>query len=227
MKRANSFVEQVRAHARARFGDNLLAVYLLGSLAHGGYSAGCSDIDVALFFRPGYEADLAALRADLRAVDLTLESRLSIFWSTPGFVGGRFPALDRIDLLDHGVLIDGEAIDGLPRPDRAAIESQLRAHATGYWASLTADFSGDRPADKELSRCVLYPARLLYTWQSGEMASNDVAVQWLNEHPVEGLDLAPINLAMRVRRGQQALGGLDRWRPLLERQYAVCIAQIG
>ncbi|HGG57314.1 MAG TPA: hypothetical protein ENK31_05915 [Nannocystis exedens] len=227
MKCALRFVSKVQAHARARFGDDLLAVYLLGSLAHGGYSADCSDIDVALFFRPGYEADLDALRASLRAVDGMLESRLSIFWSTPGFIGGRFPALDRIDLLDHGVLIDGEAIDDLPRPGREAIEAQLRAHATGYWASLTADFSGDRPADKELARCVLYPARLLYTWQSGEMASNDVAVQWLNAHPVEGLDLAPINLAMRVRQGEQAIRGLDIWRPLLEHQYAVCIAQIG
>jgi predicted nucleotidyltransferase len=227
MRRARTFARQVATRAAARFGDELLAVYMLGSLAHGGYSAGCSDIDVALFFRSGVDPELGALRAELGALEETLEARLSIFWSTPGFVGGRFPALDQIDLLDHGVLIHGAALDNLPRPNRAAIEAQLRAHATGYWATLTAAFSGERPADKELARCVLYPARLLYTWRTGAMASNDAAVAWLTAHPVDGLELGPMNLAMKVRRGQRALSGLDAYRPLLQRQYAASLAEIG
>jgi len=113
---------------RAALGPRLLAAYALGSLAHGGFSALVSDVDLAVVLRdpPGTD-DPDRLRAVAEAVKAggsPLHQRLSVFWATPSMLrgdvaGGRLPPLDRLDLLEHGRLLAGEDIRaGLPAPDR-------------------------------------------------------------------------------------------------------------
>jgi predicted nucleotidyltransferase len=112
--------DAVAAYTRV-LGKRLLAAYALGSLAHGGFSPLVSDVDLALILTdPLGKTDSARVKAvawGLRAKGSTLHKRLSVFWGTPsslaGWVsGGRFPALDRLDLLEHGLLLRGEELRG-------------------------------------------------------------------------------------------------------------------
>ncbi|MBI3000828.1 MAG: hypothetical protein HYY46_20620 [Deltaproteobacteria bacterium] len=52
---------------------------------------------------------------------------------------------------------------------------------------------------KRYIRCLLYPARLVYTWDCLEINSNDRAVEYLREVKPSGLDLHPIELALECR----------------------------
>src|SRR5712691_8277888 len=101
---------------RAALGERLLAAYALGSLAHGGFSPLVSDIDLGLVVsdpirRRDARTILAVAEAN-KAKGSELGGRLSVFWGTPSTLrgernGGRFPALDRLDLLENGRLLAG------------------------------------------------------------------------------------------------------------------------
>ena len=81
-------------------------VYLLGSLAHGGFTRRYSDIDMALVTENGIDqATLEAVKTEAAALSPELATKLSIFWSNRQFSVGRFPPLDRIDYLDHAVAL--------------------------------------------------------------------------------------------------------------------------
>lgn len=122
--------EKVLAEAvdafRVALGGRLLAAYALGSLAPGGFSGLVSDIDLGLIVRdPPVPADdsMIHLVADAeKSKGSALHERLSVFRGTPatlrGEREGRFPALDRLDLIDNGRLLTGsdDARRGLPRP---------------------------------------------------------------------------------------------------------------
>jgi hypothetical protein len=136
--------------ARRCLGGRLLAAYALGSLAHGGFSALVSDIDLALVLADPIQAadagTLLAVAADVRAVGSPLHARLSVFWGTPGSLasgaGGRFPPLDRLCLLEHGRLLIGADVRmGLPRPDR----SELLVAGAEFALDALADHVIDRP----------------------------------------------------------------------------------
>jgi hypothetical protein len=98
------------------FGRRLLAAYALGSLAHGGFSALVSDVDLGIVLAdPRVLSDEAELRSVVelvRSEGSALHERLSLFWGTPSTLaghatGGRFPPFDRLDLLEHGRLLFG------------------------------------------------------------------------------------------------------------------------
>jgi predicted nucleotidyltransferase len=122
--------EAVAAYTQA-LGERLVAAYALGSLAHGGFSPLVSDVDLALILadplRPTDSVRVAAVAWFLKAKGSALHDRLSVFWGTPSSLagrvpGGRFPPLDRLELLEHGRLLQGEdARGGLvpPRRDEA------------------------------------------------------------------------------------------------------------
>ena len=103
--------EAVEAY-RVALGGRLLAAYALGSLAHRGFSELVSDIDLGLIVSdPPLPADDSMIRvvADAeKSKGSALHKRLSVFWGTPATLrgelgGGRFPALDRLDLMgNHG-----------------------------------------------------------------------------------------------------------------------------
>src|SRR5438093_12121004 len=79
----------------------LLGSYLIGSLAHGGFSRRYSDIDVAVITERGLTPPaLERLRARAASVSAELAPKLSIFWTDRGFSIGRFPPLDCADYLD-------------------------------------------------------------------------------------------------------------------------------
>jgi hypothetical protein len=178
--------------ARATWGPRLLAAYALGSLAHGGFSALVSDVDLGLVLAdPLSDADaarVADLGAALRASSLPLAERLSVFWGSPASLrgavdAGRFPPHDRLDLLLHGRLLAGRDVRAglLMLTTRelvlAAARQALRSLATpqvlaeiAHPAGLVAQ--GPRP----LTKRVLFPVRFLYTARTGALGRNHDAV---------------------------------------------------
>jgi predicted nucleotidyltransferase len=197
---------------RSALGERLLAAYALGSLAHGGFSASVSDIDLGLVLSdPISSRDARTIRAvaDVqKARRSDLGERLSVFWGTPSTLrgesrGGRFPALDRLDLLENGRLLAGaDARGGLPRPSanellitgaEFALEYLAGAPRRGRsgwlkgWARLVlrrADAVQEIrcPATllergmRRVTKLVLFPVRFRFTAQTGHVGSNEAAV---------------------------------------------------
>src|SRR5689334_15983309 len=113
--------------ARQQWRDRLVCAFALGSLAHGGFSA-ASDIDVGfLFSDPLIASDtdgVEKLVASVKESGRPFADRLSVFWGSVdslnhGSQGGRFPPLDRLDLIKYGRLLAGTDVRGkLKTPSR-------------------------------------------------------------------------------------------------------------
>lgn len=202
--------EAVSAY-RSVLGDRLLGAYALGSLAHGGFSPLVSDIDLGLIvsdpIRPGDAGTIEAIAEAEKAKGSDLHARLSVFWGTPSTLrgelsGGRFPALDRLDLLESGRLLSGsdEARHGLPRPTAEELIVTGAEFALDFLAGVRepAAVGGDvlgsmrfahEDAVQEIrsphllvgrgvrrvTKLVLFPVRFLYTAATGQVGTNDAA----------------------------------------------------
>jgi predicted nucleotidyltransferase len=196
---------------RAALGDRLVAAYALGSLAHGGFSPLVSDIDLGLIVAdPIRDSDLDTIQAVAdgeKGKRAQLSERLSVFWGTPSTlrgerVGGRFPALDRLDLLENGRLLAGtEARAGLSRPGTDELLITGADFALDFLAGVrgrrhpAAEGLGSlRPAGadaveeirapelllrhgvRRLTKLVLFPVRFLFTAATGRVGTNADAV---------------------------------------------------
>jgi hypothetical protein len=117
---AGDFANRIVPLWHAELGPELLGAYLLGSLAHGGFTRRYSDIDVAVITEAGLsEPALDHIRGTATALSAEWGARLSVFWADRGFTRGRFPPLDRVDYLDHGVtLMEREKV----RPKRPSLD---------------------------------------------------------------------------------------------------------
>jgi hypothetical protein len=191
-------------------GSRLIAGYALGSLAHGGFSPLVSDVDLGLVMRDPVRAkDRVTIRGvarSVRAGGSVLDERLSVFWGTPATLqgqrgGGRFPPLDRLDLLDYGRLLTGRDVrSAVARPDRAELLVAGAEFALGYlggaaklpdrlrgWARLRRQ---DDVLDeirtpsrlvsrgpRRLTKIVLFPVRFLFTADTGQVGTNTVAAE--------------------------------------------------
>lgn len=200
---AFSTLQAVAEFSQSSFGERFLAGYAMGSLARGGFSPLVSDVDFGLILAGGLtrtdEQTVADIAASARACQWPLAERLSIFWSSReqlqgACTGGRFPPFDRLDLLDHGVLLAGtECRVGMVRPTTAMLEIDGLEFALDYLATPTRVAEFLDPAqivDKGplyLSKTVLFPARFLYTSQTGLVAGNDNASAYYVSH-FEGPD---------------------------------------
>jgi predicted nucleotidyltransferase len=184
---ALKFADALASSFRAQLGEQLIGAYLIGSLAHGGFSRRYSDIDMALITEVALDtAALATLRSLAAECDTTLSQKLSVFWSDRGFTIGRLPPLDRIDYLDHAVVLTERERDLPVRPTIDEIRVYLSGAPFTNWAENAHRFAGMSalvPGDhKSFIRTLLYPARLVYSWSTGLMGSNEVAVAYTREH---------------------------------------------
>lgn len=209
MNELSSFVARVAEHFNSNLGPFLVEAYKLGSLAHGGFSDTYSDIDVGLLLNCNDPpADMPALIAAAKNLDSEYGRKLSVFWGNPDFAWGRLPVIDRIDLLDHGVALLHGIKPAFRRPTRAEIHQEQLQSIERSWKSrlpelsrLTALEAKDR---KPYIRAILYPARLIYTWDTLEVDSNDRAVEYLHRVQPAGLDLKAIDMALACRAGKCA-----------------------
>jgi hypothetical protein len=196
---------------RVALGERLIAAYALGSLAHGGFSPLVSDIDLGLIVSdPAHPEDAETIQAIAereKAKGSPLHERISVFWGTPSTLrgesdGGRFPPLDRLDLIENGRPLFGsdEARANLPRPSADELLVTGAQFALEYLAGVRADMTPDnelgsmrRTADdavdeilgsqallargvRRVTKLVLFPVRFLYTAATGQVGTNDAAV---------------------------------------------------
>jgi hypothetical protein len=203
-------VEAANAYQTA-LGARLVAAYALGSLAHGGFSPLVSDIDLGLIvrdpLRSGDAETIKVVAATEKAKGHALCELLSVFWGTPSTLrrqgdGGRFPALDRLDLLENGRLLIGtEARGALSRPSIGELITDGAEFALDHLAGWrapedqpAAGLGSLRPAGesaveeirspevllargvRRLTKLVLFPVRFLFTAATGLVGTNDAAV---------------------------------------------------
>ncbi|HET9876705.1 MAG TPA: nucleotidyltransferase domain-containing protein [Mycobacterium sp.] len=186
----------VRVASRA-LGDRLIAVYALGSLAHGGFSPLVSDVDVAVVLAdPAQQSDpesILGIADEVRGIGSELHSRVSIFWGTlqtlrGGAAEGRFPPLDRLCLFEHGRLLLGSDIRGdLLPPSQTELLLAGAQFALDLLAETVIAYAAD-PADllakgvRWTTKIVLFPVRFLFTADTGREGTNDAAVQHYSTH---------------------------------------------
>jgi hypothetical protein len=207
---ALKFADALASPYLAQLGERLIGAYLIGRLAHGGFSRRYSDVDVALITELALDTTtLTKLRDLATECDATLSQKLSAFWSDRGFTMGRFPPLDLIDYLDRAVVLT-ERERVLPvRPTLEQIHVYLSGAPFANWTENVHRFariSALAPGDHKLFiRTLLYPARLAYSWSTGLMGSNDDAVAFTREHPPPGMNTDILTRALTYRKPQQIL----------------------
>jgi hypothetical protein len=194
---------------RAALGSRLIAGYALGSLAHGGFSPLVSDVDLGLILDDPLRAkDPVTIRKVARSVKAggsELDRRLSVFWGTPDTLrgqrrGGRFPPLDRLDLLEYGRLLTGRDVRAtVARPDGTELLVAGAEFALGYLGAQSGGLRGRvrglrAPDDNALeeirdpsrlvargprpmTKIVLFPVRFLFTAETGRVGTNTLAAE--------------------------------------------------
>jgi predicted nucleotidyltransferase len=181
-------------------GERLVSAYVIGSLAHGGFSAAVSDVDVALLVDE-CDAGVAPLVCDAgertrRRLGPGLADRLSIFygdWQTfdRPTAAARLGAIDRLDLMQHGVLVQG--VDHRDAAGRVPDREELVAATAAFLAEKP--LARRDPAElvsagpRLLTKAVLFPVRFLYTYATGRAGSNEEAGQWYCESQRPAADL--------------------------------------
>ena len=224
---ASDFVRAVAPQWQAALGDKLIGVYLLGSLAHGGFSRRYSDIDVALVTQAGITPEaLNRLHAAAAQISAELAAKLSFFWTDRGFTVGRFPPLDRIDYLDRALsVIERERVSP-PRPTLAEVRAYLTGIPFSNWIAAADKFAAASVLDpkdrKPYLRAHLYPARFFVSFMTARMVSNDDAVAYLSECAPAGLDVGLVARALACRRAAADPDALFAERDVLPRQVAAC-----
>jgi hypothetical protein len=163
---------------------------------------------------PSDAAAVGAVAEDIKAGGSELHERLSVFWGTPSTLngdrpGGRFPPLDRLDLLENGRLLAGvECRAGLTGPDRRELLVAGAGFALDFLGPgrATTDPSSARlgsltPAGRKviaeirepqrlagqdvrhLTKIVLFPVRFLFTAATGRVGTNHAAVEYYRTDP--------------------------------------------
>jgi hypothetical protein len=224
---AIAFSREVAAAWMGRNEAQVLGVYLIGSLAHGGFSRRYSDIDLALILDEADAAAVRHMRSDARALPSEFAGQLSLFWTNRDFSTGRFPPLDRIDYLDYGIPLEQRERVVPSRPSLAEIRAYLGGAPLSKWASEVRRFALLKtlaPADnKRYLRALLYPARFCFSWVTGRIASNDSAVAFLSEWPrSRELSVSLIQQALERRCSDGNPGALFSQRATLMQLVLFC-----
>ena len=228
---AFAFATRMARWWQARLGAALLGVYAIGSLAHGGFSRRYSDIDMLVLAEQGVSpADQEAMRAAAAAAAADLAGKLSLFSSDRACATGRFPPLDRLDYIDRPLPLAERARVPCPRPSLSDIRVYLAGSPFTSWAERARSFAAaDRLAPKDhkpFIRTLLYPARFVFSWKMGDIASNDDAVAFLAEAAPVGLDVGLVQRALALR--QEAADPDPLWpeRGKLPTLVAACASMI-
>jgi len=191
-----------------------------------------SDVDLGLILQDPLRAKdrmaIYQVARSLRTRGSTLDERLSVFWGTPSTLcghgrGGRFPPLDRLDLLDYGRLLTGQdARSSVARPEQAELLVAGAEFALGYlggarklpgrlrdWVPLRRDDNVLNEirvpsrlvscGPRRLTKVVLFPVRFLFTAETGQVGTNTLAVEhYLAKASAPAATLVTAALAWRL-----------------------------
>lgn len=226
---AADFARRLVPRWQKTLGADFLGAYMIGSLAHSGFSWRYSDVDMALVTATGLSpGTLARMRGEAIALSPDWGAKVSVFWADRQFSHGRFPPLDRVDFIDHGVvLVERERVRPV-RPVLDEIRDYLRGTPYASWVEDARSFAAaevlERKDHKAYLRTLLYPARLCYSWMTGRMGSNDGAVAFLSERNSAGFDVSLIKRALECRHAAADPDELFPARAMLPSQIDACVA---
>jgi hypothetical protein len=228
---AVEFAHRLVANWQAALGTDLLGVYLIGSLVHGGFSPRYSDVDMAVIAENGLTAEtIDRVRGEAAARSPEWGPKLSVFWADRRFTIGRFPPLDRIDYIERPLALHERERVEPARPTLTEIRAYLRGVPFANWAERARSFAEAAALDpkdrKPYLRALLYPARFCYAYTTGRMSSNDDAVDFLRERPPAGLDVTSIEQALACRRAAADPDSLFALRTVLPAQVDACATLI-
>ena len=115
-------------------------------------------------------------------------------------------------------------------PTLDEIRTYLKGAPFSNWTENTERFAKMNvlaPGDhKALIRTLLYPARLVYSWTTGRMASNDEAVAFTCEHRASGMNTDILTQALAYRQAGADADALFPARAVLRDQVKSCIQVI-
>ena len=189
-------VNEVSENLKSELGDQCLAIYLMGSLARGGFSLLASDIDIGVVVDTKMDSMgevIERIRLQIVEGHPSIRNNLSIFWgsirSINGVIdGGRYPPFDRLDLIHHGQLLFGVDVRSqLIPPSQRELEKHSALFALDYLASdiRMSEFKQlTRMAQQgvvHVTKTILFPARFIYLAQTGNIAGNNVSTEYYLE----------------------------------------------
>jgi hypothetical protein len=149
---------------------------------------------------------MAEAIATAKELDSEHGKKLSIFWGNADHTWGRPPVIDRLDLLDHAVPLLHHHKPVFRRPTQVEVHQALRESFERSYQPRLPELSSlshlEAQQRKPYIHSVLYPARLIYTWDNLAVDSNDRAVEYLHQVRPTGLDLGPIDMALACRQGR-------------------------
>jgi len=205
-----SLINDISVSAQEELGSRCMSVYLMGSLARGGFSEVASDIDMGIILSGTPQENdfsiIEKIQANVVANYPQIENNVSIFWGTVESINGvidagRYPPFDRLDLIDHALLLSGiEVRDKLIRPTKEELEIASAEFSIDYLGSnerinefLNCELITDKGA-VYVTKTVLFPARFIYLAKTGEIAGNDVSYQYYIDN-FSGSDAKLVNSA--------------------------------
>ena len=189
-----SLINNITESAQETLGTRCISIYLMGSIARGGFSKVASDIDIGIILggKP-QEVDLSTIE-EIQSSAVgnypQINNKVSIFWGTIGSINGvvdagRYPPFDRLDLIDHALLLSGaEVRDQLIRPTKEELEIASAEFSIEYLGSnerinefMNCELITNKGA-VYVTKTILFPARFIYLAKTGEIAGNDVSYQY-------------------------------------------------
>ena len=215
--------EEAARQASLVLGGRLRAAYAIGSLAHGGFLARTSDVDVGLIVRGGTisaEANRRIVLATRESCPGELGELLSLHWTDwehlgAGSAPGRFRPLDRTDLLRHGRLLMGNDRRGSvvepTRPVRLADITRFTLQVLGSrenLALLRDPVAFRDRGHRRAAKAVLFPVRLLWHVETDSLGSHEEGAAWYSSHDWGAANLVTAALHWR-RTGRLEAEGLD------------------
>jgi hypothetical protein len=208
--------------AQVVFGSEIEAIYVLGSLAHGGFAPLVSDVDVAIVLgSTGPDtADRVASVQSLVAKKARgqLSERVSLFWADWHTVRTgegdyqRLGPVDRLDLLDSGRLLLGSDLrETSVRPSREELVEMsadliLRKFTESYLEGLGDSEALVAGGPHRVTKTVLFPVRFAYTLGTGRIGLNDTSAHW---YALQGMPGSALGLKALEWRNE-GIGDSDR-----------------
>jgi predicted nucleotidyltransferase len=183
-----SLVNHIVVSAKDIFNKHEASVYIMGSLARGGFSEIASDIDLGIILKGSLDGVEAKIKDVLSATHKnfpSVENNILIFWgsieSINGVIkAGRYPPFDRLDLIDHALLLSGQDVRRmLIRPTKKELEIASSTFSLNYLASqerIEEFHNCHSIADKGVvytTKTILFPARFIYLERTGQIAGNE------------------------------------------------------
>jgi len=183
-----SLIDHIVLCANNVFKEHGASVYIMGSLARGGFSEIASDIDLGIILNgslDGAEEKIKSILSEANESFPSVTNNLSIFWgsieSINGVIeAGRYPPFDRLDLIDHALLLSGQDNrEMLVRPTKKELEIASCTFSLNYLAGqerIEEFHNCQRIAKKGvvyITKTILFPARFIFLERTGKIAGNE------------------------------------------------------